>query len=350
MRILVFGAGPLGSLIAARLQQGELPVTLLARGQRLADLKQYGLVLKSWTTGQEEVEQVPLIDHLDPDDCYDLILVVMRKNSALKALPDLAANRSKRILFLMNNAAGPQALVDALGAERVLIGFAGMAGYREGQRIVYLNAEENSPGEILLGEPEGGETERLKEVAAILAQGRYLQARIETAMDAWSKYHVALLFPGLAPALYLCGNDNYRMARTRDGLVLAWRAMREGFRVLRKLGYPVRPAALKKFLWLPEPLAVPLLSKLMENPRMEVAMVRHAEVIRDEITQLNDEFLHLVDASGEFTPTMRFLISQYKNRAPALPDGSHSIRLHWSGVLIPVLLIICLALLAALIF
>jgi hypothetical protein len=33
----------------------------------------------------------------------------------------------------------------------------------------------------------------------------------------------------------------------------------------------------------------------MANPRMEVAMVRHAEVIRDEITQLNDEFMGLVE-------------------------------------------------------
>ena len=35
MRILVFGAGPLGSLLAARLHQGGQDVTLLARGERL---------------------------------------------------------------------------------------------------------------------------------------------------------------------------------------------------------------------------------------------------------------------------------------------------------------------------
>ena len=46
-------------------------------------------------------------------------------------------------------------------------------------------------------------------------------------------------------------------------------------------------------------------------------MVRHAEVIRDEINQLNEEFLQLVDASGVFTPVIRFLMLQYKNKAPA---------------------------------
>lgn len=349
-KILVFGAGPLGSLIAARLHQGGQHVTLLARGQRLADLHKHGIVLKSWSSGTEESVEVPLVEHLDNDDEYDLILVVMRKNSALKILPILAANKSLQILFLMNNAAGPQALVDALGVDRVLIGFAGAAGYREGHKIVYINAEKDQPASILLGEPFGGITPRLEEAASMLAQGRYLKPSMEENMDAWSKYHVALLFPALAPALYLCANDNMRMARTRDACVLAWRGIKESIRVLQKLDYPVRPSAYKHFLFLPEPIAVAFLGKILKNPRMEVAMVRHAEVIRDEINQLNSEFMQLVEQSGIFTPTIRFLVSQYKNRAPALPDGSRNIRLRWEGRLIPVLLIVCLVLFLALLF
>jgi hypothetical protein len=55
-------------------------------------------------------------------------------------------------------------------------------------------------------------------------------AEIRTDMDIWLKYHVAFLFPSLAPALYAAGTDNYCLARTRDLVVLALRAMREGFR------------------------------------------------------------------------------------------------------------------------
>ncbi len=115
MKILVFGAGPLGSLLAARLHQGGQNVTLLARGQRLAQLRREGIILKSWTSKEEESVQVPIIENLAPDDFFDLILVVMRKNKALDALPVLAANCSPNVLFLMNNAAGPDALIKALG-------------------------------------------------------------------------------------------------------------------------------------------------------------------------------------------------------------------------------------------
>jgi 2-dehydropantoate 2-reductase len=350
MRILVFGAGPLGSLLAARLQQGGQDITLLARGERLVQLRQYGVILKSWTSKEEEVVRVPLSEKLDPNDFYDLVLVVMRKNKALDALPILAANRSSNFLFLMNNAAGPDALINALGRGRVLTGFAGAAGYMEGHNVVYINAEPERQAEIILGEPGGEMTPRIKLVASELDKGKFLKTRISEAMDAWSKYHVALLFPALAPALYLCGNNNYRMAKTRDAIVMAWRGIKEGFRVLRKLEIPVQPSALKKFLLLPGPVMVAFLRKLLNNPRMEVAMVRHAEVIRDEIQQLNTEFLQLAEKSGVFIPTIRFLIAQYNKNAALLPEGSRDLQMDWSGIIIPALILIMAGLLLGLVF
>lgn len=144
--------------------------------------------------------------------------------------------------------------------------------------------------------------------------------------------------------MYLCGNDHLRLSRTRDAVVLAWRGIKEGFAVLKKLGYPVRPVYFKRFLWLPEPIMVPFLQKAFKNPRMEVAMSRHAEVIRDEITQLNQEFRALIQQSGLFTPTIDFLVGQYNQKAPLLPDGARTLRLRWSEVLIPLLLLVLLIL------
>ncbi len=350
MRILVFGAGPLGSVLAARLHQGGQNVTLLARGNRLAELRQHGVVLKSWTTKEEETICVPLLTQLEPQDKFDFVLVVMRKNKALAALPTLAANCSSNFLFLMNNAAGPDALINALGKERVLTGFAGIAGFMESNKIVYINAEAERSAEILLGEPDGAISPRVQQVAAELAKGKFLKTRITETMDAWSKYHVALLFPTLAPALYLCGNDNYCMADTRDAILLAWRGIKEGFRVLEKLAIPVQPPVLKKFLWLPEPIMVAFFRKLLMNPRMEVGMVRHAAAIRDEIQQLNNEFLVLADRSGIFIPNIRFLVTQFNQAAPVLLEGSRKLRMDWSGIIIPALIFILAGLFFGLVF
>jgi 2-dehydropantoate 2-reductase len=55
MKILVYGAGPLGSLFSVRLHQAGHEVYLLARRQRLADLQHYGIVLEDAVTQERTI-------------------------------------------------------------------------------------------------------------------------------------------------------------------------------------------------------------------------------------------------------------------------------------------------------
>jgi len=333
VKILVYGAGPLGSLFAARLQEGGNDVSLLARGQRLADLREYGIVLVDTQTGQETITRVDVVEQLTPDDAYDLVLVIMRKNNALDILPILAANEhTPSVLFLMNNAAGPGELVDALGRERVLIGFPNSAGYREGHVVHCITGTEDDKAFIPFGEVDGSITARTREVARVLESAPGFGAEIRTDMDTWLKYHVALLMPSLAPALYAAGTDNYRLARTRDAVVLTVRAIREGFRVLRALGLPVTPSKFKIVERLPEPLLVFLLQRLLANELMEVAMVKHANAARDEVKHLADEFLALARTTDVPTPTIDRLYPHLDPDTPTIPEGSAEIPMDWRGV------------------
>jgi 2-dehydropantoate 2-reductase len=334
-KILVYGAGPLGSLFAARLQQGGNDVSILARGRRLAELREHGVVVVDVLTEEQTVTQVNVTDRLHPNDAYDLVLIIMRKNHALQILPVLAANRhTPNVLFLMNNAAGPGALVEVLGQDRVLIGFPGSAGYRQGSAVHCLTGTEEDKASVPLGEVDGCITERTRQVAHILESAPGFRAEIRTDMDVWLKYHVALLFPSLAPALYAAGVDNYRLARTRDLVVLALRAMREGFRVLHSLGLPVTPSKFRVIEWLPEPILVLALQRLLSNPLMETALVKHAEAARDEVQHLIGEFMALARTTSVPTPTIDRLLRYYEPGAPKVPDGSAEIPLHWGGLLL----------------
>jgi nucleoside-diphosphate-sugar epimerase len=78
-KILIVGAGVIGSFNAARLKEAGHDVTLLARGRRLADLREHGVVLESSRTGRSTT-QVPLVDRLGPEDAYDLAIVIVRRN------------------------------------------------------------------------------------------------------------------------------------------------------------------------------------------------------------------------------------------------------------------------------
>jgi ketopantoate reductase len=334
-KILVYGAGPLGSLFAARLYEGGNDVSILARGQRLDDLREHGVVLVDALTKEQTVTRVNVVEELAPDDAYDLVLVIMRKNHALKVLPVLAANqRTLNVLFLGNNAAGSDAYVESLGQERVLIGFPNSAGYREGHIIHCLAGTEDDKAYVPFGEVDGCITARTLEVARILESAPGFGAEIRTDIDTWLKYHVALLFPSLAPALYAAGVDNYRLARTRDLVVLAIRAMREGFRVLHSLRLPTTPSKLKMIEWLPEPILVLLAQRLLANPLMETALVKHGEAAHDEVQHLIGEFMALARTTSVPTPTINHLLHYYEPDTPKVPDGSAKIPLRWGSLFV----------------
>lgn len=331
MRILVYGAGPLGSLFAARLHEAGHNVSLLARGQRLADLRKHGIVLVDTQTDRETVAHPQIVERLDSQDAYDLVLVIMRKNRALEVLPILAANQhTPDVLFLMNNAAGPGELVEALGRERVMMGFPMAAGYQREHVIHYLmGAKPGKDAMIPIGEVDGRITPRLQRVGRVLASMEGFDAALRTDMDAWLKTHVALLMPSLAPAMRAAGRDNVRMAHTRDAIVLAIRAIREGYRVLRTLGYPIVPRSSRIFEHLPEPVLVWGFRKRLVDPRMRVAMYEHSEAAQDEIKHLADEFIALKRLTSVPTPAIDHLYVYFDPTVPPMPEGSAWFPLDW---------------------
>jgi 2-dehydropantoate 2-reductase len=252
----------------------------------------------------------------------------------LGVLPVLAANtHTPNVLFLMNNAAGPAAFVEALGESRVLIGFPYAAGYCEGHVVHCLVGSEQEPSRVPFGEVDGWVRERTTQIAAAFESAPGFGADVRGDMDVWLKYHVAFLIPGLAAALYGAGTDHLRLARTRDLVVLAIRAMREGFRVLQELGYPITPARYRMFAWLPEPILVWGYQKRLHGALIETAMVRHAVAARDEMKHLADEFLALARMTSVPTPNIERLYPFFDPDTPPVSEGSAEMPLQWGAVL-----------------
>ena len=68
MRILVCGAGIIGTIYAARLQAGGHCVTVLARGTRLADIRRHGLVLQDMVGRDRSTTLVDATEHRPCED------------------------------------------------------------------------------------------------------------------------------------------------------------------------------------------------------------------------------------------------------------------------------------------
>ncbi|WMJ89178.1 ketopantoate reductase family protein [Anaerocolumna sp. MB42-C2] len=337
---MVFGAGPLGSLMAARLVEAGKDVTLLARGKRLEDYKKYGIVLEDEVSGVQTVTPIKLTDSFGAEDEYDLVMVVMRKNQVGQILPMLAANKKVPVfLFMMNNAVGPGDFISLLGQERVMTGFPAPGGERVGHIIRHVPVDENTIWSLPIGEVNGIVKDRTRQVAELLSSMRGYKVQIRQDMDNWHKYHVAVLMPAFAPALLAAKVKMKRMGRTRDLVVLGLRGIKEAFRALEKCGIPVTPRILKSVYWVPEPVMVMVLSKMLISEKYKSSIEGHMTGGYDEIKHLTYEIMPLIRKSGVPTPSIDSLLPYYEDKGPEIPEGSKSIPMKWGGVMFPLLTI-----------
>ena len=91
-------------------QDGGNRVTVVARGQRLADIRRYGLALENIVGHGQSTTQVDTTERLGPDDQYDIALIAVRRDQVASVLPELTANhRIPTMIFMLNNPTGAQA-------------------------------------------------------------------------------------------------------------------------------------------------------------------------------------------------------------------------------------------------
>jgi len=331
MKVLMFGSGVLGSYYGARLAADGHDVTMLARGRRLEEIKEHGLVVVDDGTGERFDLRVPITAVLDPAERYDVIIVLVRAEQVADALPTIATNAATpTILFMNNTAAGPGILNDTLGSDRVMLGFPGAAGSKDGH-VVHARVVHPLIQKTTVGESGGGRSARATRIARMFKEAGFPSA-VSGDMDAWLKTHAALVAP-IANAFYMAGGDMLRLARTRDALVLATRAVKEGFRMLRCGGWPVTPSHLALALAAPEPIMVALLGWAARTPYAEFIIARHAAVAREEIGLLSSQLVALSRATGIAMPSFETLATYGKDGIRAAAPGSRVLPVRWGGML-----------------
>jgi 2-dehydropantoate 2-reductase len=298
LKILIFGAGVLGSVYAGRLAAAGQDVAMLARGARLKQLQRDGLVLLDEATGQKARPRVRVVAELRPEEVYDLVVVVVRAEQLADALPPLAANRRVPcILFLQNHALGPEALMAALGPDRVLLGFPGASGACEGATVRYRLVPQQK---TTLGELSPHVTPRLREIAAALRAAGFPVA-LSRRMDAWLKTH-AVFVTAVAGAIYDAGGSCAALVSQPGGVARLVRAVRQGFRALRACGVSIEPRKLAVlFLWLPLAIPVAYWRSYIAQPAAELIFARHVRTAPAEMLELVRqvrELIHITEASA----------------------------------------------------
>ena len=226
MRILILGAGVIGSVYAAKLLQAGHEVVLLARGRRLTDLRTGGLVLQDAGSGERTVLPVRCVSEVGAGDRFDLVVVPVRAEQLLGTLPLLAAmTDGSDVLFFGNPADHRAALVAGLGS-RALFGFPAAGGTRDGPVVRYVLISQQK---TMLGEPDGSPTVRVRRLQRVLS-GAGFATTISADIGGWLLGHAAFVVP-IAFALYRMGGDATHLAADHAVLRLMARMRPASFTV-----------------------------------------------------------------------------------------------------------------------
>lgn len=247
MKILIYGAGVLGSVLGQLLMQEKHEITFLARGKRADQLERDGLVIRHHFQRKTTTDRPRVIRALEASDRYDLIFTVMKYSDIQAVLPVLAANVSEHILMVGNNpniaATENELRQTSSGEKHLAFGFQVGGGVRkENGTVVSLRF---GKGQLIAGGLRG-EPAFLPLLQEAFANSK-AKLTLHSDIDGWLKNHMIPIVP-LNAAVYVHDGDLKAVARDKRLLKQIIDAMGEGFDRLEAAGYPMVPAGQAKII------------------------------------------------------------------------------------------------------
>lgn len=214
MRVLIYGAGVLGSELAHCLcANARAEVTILARGAWADAIERDGLRIHHTVQRRDTVDRLRVIRSLAPDDAYDLVFVVVQSSQVGKALPALVANASRRLVFVGNQ---PDALrIErsmaklAVAPKECVFAFFSSAGRREDGRVIAAHLKDA----LTIGGARGPLSADFSALLEGVLGGAGVGVEHEDEMDGWLKWHAACILP-MAYLAYALGCDLTCSTRT----------------------------------------------------------------------------------------------------------------------------------------
>jgi 2-dehydropantoate 2-reductase len=283
MKVLIVGAGVIGTVYGASLSAAGDTVSVLRHGPRTVDIAANGLIARDVADGHVTRASVAVVADAG-GEIYDLVVVAVKREQLAGAwVPLLALEGTPSILLLGNNPDGRDAVLDRLRS-RVRLGFPGVGGTLVDGTAAYVRIQ---PQPTAL---EAVDDVRLDEFAAHLITRNFAVERI-VHMEGWLAYH-AVFVTCICSALDRSGTDTQRLAGDSNMLRLMCHALTEGFAALRRRavgGLPRNLRILHSRLLMP--IAVSYWSRTMRSANGELWFGAHARHAGAETRALSSDVL-----------------------------------------------------------
>ena len=285
MRILIYGAGVIGSLYAVLFAEAGYDTSIYARGKRLEALRNNGLLYKK---NQEVIKaEIKILGELANDDIYDFILLTVRENQLYEALAELKNNKSTTIVTMVNSLDSYKKWEDIVGKGKILPAFPGAGGSINEDGILDAALTPRMIQPTTFAEISGNRSERIKQFSKILRHAHIPYQKVMD-MHMWQLCHLAMVVP-IADAYYeancpeRAGKEWKIMKKTAERL-------KRNFIFLRKQKGKLSPWKMNIFRFVPLSILTLMLAVTFESSFGDKFMYRHAMKAPDEMRELHKQF------------------------------------------------------------
>ena len=293
MRLLIYGAGVIGSLYAALFAQAGLETSLYARGKRLETLQTDGLLYLD--KRQIQKADVTILSELQSGDRYDFIFLTVRENQLIQALNELKANQSPCIVTMVNSIDDYGKWESICGKGRILPAFPGAGGgIRDGVLDAALTPRWVQP--TTFAEISGEKTERTERLSTLFRKAKIPYQQVKD-MHLWQLCHLAMVVP-IADAYALADNPS-KAGHEQKIMRQTAMQLKTNFRRLKKACGKLSPAKMNLFWFAPVPALTIALSLVFESAFGNRFMYQHAVKAPDEMRRLHDQFYGYLDARAQ---------------------------------------------------
>lgn len=230
MKIVILGAGALGSLFGAHLARAGEDVTLIARAARAESLQKHGVTI----TGLVDM-MVPVPVTARPQELRqaDVLLVTVKTYDMETALESVAHLQVGSVLSVQNGLVKDEQLARCFGWDKTLGAAAHISAEVLPTGAVRFTANEW----FSIGEIPAGVSARVEAVVAALAgAGIRAEASAQIASVEWTKYVVNISWMALSALSRL---ETYKIFKHPDLAWLAAQLTREAAQIPAKLGIPL---------------------------------------------------------------------------------------------------------------
>lgn len=288
MRLLVYGAGVIGSLYARLFSEAGFNVTIYARSNRLAELNEKGLIYED-KNGNKTI-RISVIDKIDDNDYYDYIFLTVRSEQAEAALNELKINISPSIVTMINTSKEYSYWEEIAGKGRILPAFPCAGGSIDGG-ILHAKLTPSIIQPTTFGEIDGIIGNRTIQLKKIFKKSK-IPFQVIKNMHYWQISHLGLVVP-IADAYYL-SKDARTVFKEKDIMMQTAVSLRRNFKILsnKRMLSPFKFHLIKIC---PTFLLKIGLTFVFNSDFGNVFMYRHSMKSSEEMRRLHDEFYSFID-------------------------------------------------------